>query len=116
MKIKKLISLILCVVLAVAVIPMQAFAENERKTVDSGFCGAQGENLSWILYDDGELVISGEGPMASYSIGSSTNQPGWYKYYDMIDVITLEEGVTIIGSNAFFSGSKDMGYKPVSYY
>lgn len=116
MKIKKLISLILCAVLVAAVIPMQAFAENERKAIDSGFCGAQGENLSWILYDDGELVISGEGPMASYSIGSSTNQPGWYEYYDMIDVITLEEGVTIIGSNAFFSGSKDMGYKPVSYY
>lgn len=116
MKIKKLISLILCVVLAAAVIPMQAFADSERETVDSGFCGANGENLSWVLYDDGELVISGEGRMASYTIGSSTALPGWYEYYDMIDVITLKEGVTSIGNNAFFSGSKDSGYKPVSYY
>ncbi len=116
MKIKKLVSLILCAVLAAAVIPMQAFAESERKTVDSGFCGAQGENLSWILYDDGELVISGEGRMASYTIGDNTRLPGWYEHYDIIDVITLEEGVTSIGNNAFFSGSKDLGYEPVSYY
>lgn len=117
-KIKQLTSIILCAVMLLSVLPMSVFAADERKVIDSGFCGAEGENVSWTLYDDGELVISGEGKMDWYELNSARNRklPGWHGYYDRIDVITVEEGVTDIGSDAFSAGDKEKGYSPVSYY
>ena len=109
MKLKKLLSIILAVIMALGVCPvMNASAEeSERKVIDSGFCGAQGDNLTWTLYDDGELVISGEGETPFYYISekaveiSSPFVPPWYDYFDDIRVITVEEGVTGIGDDAF---------------
>ena len=100
---KRLTAIILCAAMIFTVAPM-SFALDARKTVDSGFCGAQGTNLSWTLYDDGELVISGEGRMDWYEVDSgpkNSKRPPWYQYYDKIDVITVEEGVTSIGHHAF---------------
>ena len=70
MKIKKLLSIILAVVMTLGVCPAMNVSaeETERAVVDSGFCGAQGDNLTWTLYDDGELVISGEGETPFYYI------------------------------------------------
>ncbi len=110
MKLKKLLSIILAVIMMLGVCPaMNAFAEEaeERAVVDSGFCGAQGDNLTWTLYEDGELVISGEGETPFYYITekgveiSSPLIPPWYDYFDDIRVITVEEGVTGIGDDAF---------------
>ena len=39
---KRLTAIILCAAMLVAVAPMSAFAAEERKTVDSGFCGVDG--------------------------------------------------------------------------
>lgn len=116
--IKRITALILGMAMIFSAIPMAAFAADERKVIDSGFCGADGENVSWTLYDDGELVISGEGKMEWYELNSARNRklPGWFEYYDKIDVITVEEGVTEIGPDAFSAGDKDKGYSPVSYY
>lgn len=104
----KLISIVLCVILAFTAIPFSAFAaEDERAVVASGVCGAQGDNLKWTLYDDGEIVISGEGEMAFYYItdkgleNSSPLVPPWYDYFEDIRVITVAEGVTGIGGDAF---------------
>lgn len=114
---KKLLSVFLCAVLLFTT-ASTAFAAEEttRTVVDSGYCGAQGENLTWTLYSDGELVISGEGEMdwyfLSYSIETS-KLPPWYSYYDKIDVITVEEGVSTIGHMAFYplnSNMKDIRY------
>lgn len=115
---KKITALILGMIMIFSVIPMSAFAADERKVIDSGFCGAKGENVSWTLYDDGELVISGEGKMEWYELNSAGNRklPGWFEHYDKIDVITVEEGVTEIGPDAFSAGDKEKGYSPVSYY
>ena len=103
---KKLLSVILCVVLLFTTASV-AFAEDEntRTVVDSGFCGADGENLTWTLYDDGELVISGEGEMDWYYVGTdeTSKLAPWSDHYDKIDVITVEEGVTSIGHQAFSS-------------
>ena len=105
--IKKFISIILCAVLAFTAIPMAAFAEEEREIVASGVCGAQGDNLTWTLYDDGEIVIRGEGEMKFYHItpkaveNSTELVPPWYDYFEDIRVITVEEGVTGIGDDAF---------------
>lgn len=103
---KRITALILSMIMLISVIPMSAFAAEIRKTVDSGFCGVDGgNNLTWTFYDDGELVISGEGKMDWYKVDNSgrkhSKYPPWYPYYDKIDVITVEEGVTSIGNNAF---------------
>ena len=106
---KKLLSVILCAVLLFTTASTAFAAEETRTVVDSGYCGAEGENLTWTLYDDGELVISGEGEMDWYYVDYNGENPDvdvpppWYDYYPVIDVITFEEGVTGIG-NAAFSG------------
>lgn len=104
---KKFLSFFLCFAMIITAIPFYAFAEETRTVVDSGFCGAQGENLTWTLYDDGEIVISGEGEMAFYHVTekglaeSSPLIPPWYYYFEDIRIITVEEGVTGIGDEAF---------------
>ena len=37
-------------------------------TVASGECGAEGDNVTWVLDDTGTLTISGQGAMADYDI------------------------------------------------
>ena len=68
-----------------------------RMIVASGTCGAEGDNLSWTLYDDGELVVSGEGAMKDFE--SSYSAP-WYGME--ISTVTINSGVTRIGDSAFF--------------
>ena len=98
-------------------IPMAAFAADDRAVVDSGFCGEDGENLTWTLYADGELVIGGEGKMDWYDVESTGKRlPPWFAYYDEIDVITVEEGVTSIGRHAFSTGFSGEEFDPASYY
>lgn len=116
-KIKKILSGFMCAAMLLCIIPSGAFAA-ERAVVDSGFCGADEENLSWTLYDDGELVISGEGKMDWYYVDSPTNPklPPWYGYYDKIDAVIVTEGVTSIGHHAFYTGLKENGNEPAKYY
>ncbi len=56
-------------------------------------------NIQWNLYADGELVISGTGSMNDFSSGSIP----WYDYISNITSVTIEEGVTSIGSYAFYN-------------
>ena len=100
---KKLLSVILCAVLLFTTASVAFAAEETRTVVDSGYCGAQGKNLTWTLYSDGELVISGEGEMDWYYINTKETSkfPQWYQYYGKIDIITVKEGVTSIGNQAF---------------
>lgn len=107
--IKKIVSVILCMVLLFSTASV-AFATdgNKGKVIDSGFCGAEGENLVWTFYDSGELVISGEGEMESYYVDYSEDNylvsqaAPWHKYSDKIRIITIEEGVTSVGNHAFY--------------
>ena len=73
-----------------------AFAEG-TVTV-SGICGENGDNLTWTLYDTGELVIDGTGAMANYSGGTAP----WYKNRVSITSVTIQDGVTSVGDNAFY--------------
>ena len=59
--------------------------------------GSCGSNLTFVLSPDGELVIEGTGEMNNYE---QENSP-WYNYRESIKAITIEEGVTSIGSYAF---------------
>lgn len=65
----------------------------------SGTCGT---NLTWSLNaDTGALIISGTGDMTAYS---ETNRP-WHSYRGKITKITVESGVTSIGSYAFYGST-----------
>lgn len=68
--------------------------------------GTCGNNLTWTLDGDGRLVISGTGAMDNYSEDwendEKTVRPPWYKYIKNITSVIVEEGVTHIGSEAFY--------------
>ena len=47
MKLKKLLSIILAVIMVLGVCPvMNVFSAEERNVIDSGICGLQGDNLT----------------------------------------------------------------------
>ena len=69
--------------------------------VDSGFCGAGGDtNLTWTLYSDSTLTISGSGDMENYGSTPSNRSP-WDSYYMTIRIVVIDSGVTTIGNEAF---------------
>lgn len=78
---------------------LDLFAEDEN-VIASGTCGAQGDNLTWVLTKDGTLTISGEGKMKEYV---DTNDDGgpWNTYRSQITAVVLEPGVVSIGYEAF---------------
>ncbi len=67
---------------------------NPLSAAISGTCGAQGDNLTWVL-EDGVLTISGTGAMVNYSMGTG------FAYRNDVTTLILEDGVTTIGENAF---------------
>ncbi len=67
----------------------------------SGQCG---ENATWTLYTDGELVIRGEGAMTDWD--RWVDPSPWDSNVDFIKKITVEEGITHIGASAFFPCTK----------
>lgn len=66
--------------------------------VDSGVCGADGENLTWVLYGNGNMVISGLGAMEEVY---SFYEVSWYEWNSDIKKVVIENGVTSIGNVAF---------------
>lgn len=67
--------------------------------LDSGFCGdgEDGKNLSWVLKDDGTLIISGEGEI----VPTGLTVP-WFKYSAEITALEIGDGVTGICEEAFY--------------
>lgn len=63
-------------------------------SVKQGVCG---EHLTWALYKDGVLCITGTGAMYDFVFESSP----WYEYRNQITEIILPEGLTRIGNDAF---------------
>ena len=61
-----------------------------------GICG---ENLTWILTEDGVLTISGTGEMTDYP--NFADVP-WNAYREKILSVVMEPGVTSVGGYAFF--------------
>ncbi len=62
--------------------------------------GAEGSDLAWSL-TDGTLVISGSGAMKDYDYSGRTEVP-WYDQRASITKVVFEDGVTHIGSFAFY--------------
>ncbi len=89
-------------------IESRALTENVQSTdagtsALSGGCGmSTDDTVSWSLCD-GTLVISGEGRMANYTLSS---QSPWYAVSSDIVNIVIEDGITYIGSYAFYGCDK----------
>jgi len=64
----------------------------------SGSCG---NGVSWSL-SDGQLTISGKGAMTDFD---GENMPPWFESAAEITNVTVEEGVTHIGAQAFYGCS-----------
>ena len=84
----RLLSILLVLLMALTLLPIGALAEDDNK------CG---ESLTWNLDEIGILTISGTGDMYDYS-----EEPApWSEYSDIITSITIDYGVTSIGTSAF---------------
>ncbi len=89
----KIISIVMCVIIVLS------FSACGRDIIDSGSCGLNGDNVTWVLYDDGELVISGTGAMEDYKFHEHT--PWFMRYYNSIKSVTIGNNVTTVGDFAF---------------
>ena len=70
-----------------------------------GLSGTFGTNLAWVLDDSGTLTITGTGPMPSWSYEDAP----WYTSRDKIKKLVISEGVTSIGSYAFYECNRLSG-------
>ena len=98
---KRILSLLLALVLLLTALPQYLTpARAEDAPVYSGVCGAQGDNLTWSLDpDSGILTVRGSGDMADYD---SDKEAPWADSMKKIKQIVLAEGVTGVGSRAFY--------------
>lgn len=85
--ISRLMALLLCVMLVLTAIPT-AYAVG-------GTCGS---DLTWS-FDGSTLTITGSGAMHDYS---ADNLPPWYEFRSQILRLSLPEGLTRVGSLAFY--------------
>ena len=96
---KRLLSFVLAVLMIASLLPVTALAAD---IADSGTCGAEGDgsNLTWTLDSDGVLTISGSGDMHDYGFSCAPRGAPWYD--SRVKSAVLADGVTSIGSYAFF--------------
>ena len=104
------------IILLSLIFVIAVFAVYQRQQVNasgdvlySGQCGA---NAYWTLDEEGVLRISGTGPMYDYEWRNKETYSPWYaiqlgdEYYDphltdQVKSIVIEEGITVVGENAF---------------
>ena len=84
-------------VLIIILLLSSVFAKADK----SGSCG---EGLSYYFDEaNSTLTISGIGSMDNYSHDpSSSEKSPWYSYRSKIEKVIIEQGVTTIGTSAFF--------------
>ena len=75
-----------------------AYAEE----VASGTCGAEGDNITWTLDNEGTLTISGTGEMTDFERDSTD---AWRQYKNNIKKVVIKTGVESIGKFAFWQCS-----------
>jgi len=95
--IKRFIYGVILIIMCTCLLSIGVYAADE---VASGACG---DNLTWTLYADGEIVIEGTGAMWDYN--SYSNPAPWAAYSDKLKKLTLTEGITSIGYDAFYNCS-----------
>ena len=95
---KRLIALLLMLVACLSFFPA---ALADTGIVASGRCG---DHLTWTLDEEGTLTIAGSGPMWAQIECPEQIYP-WKKLRGEIRTVNLEDGVTSIGSRAFYGCS-----------
>ena len=96
------VSMIFCMLPFGLVLSSAAGAETENESA-MGYCGpADGATGTWSssvswAYANGILYINGTGPMGDFV----RDQTPWEAFRDRITTITVAEGVTSVGANAF---------------
>lgn len=102
MKIKRITALILALIVAMMLpigINAATVSDVETGKILKGNCGANGSNVTYSFDTDTcELIISGTGAMKDYA-GWDTP---WASYYDGIENVIIENGVTSIGAHTFY--------------
>ena len=93
---KKIITLTLVILLAAAL--AVGISAADRKVVGK-YIAEEDDEMSWVLYSDGELVISGDAAIPNYS-GALAD---WQAYATKVEKVTIEEGITSIGRCAFYN-------------
>lgn len=85
--ISRLMALLLCVMLVLPNLPAAYAAE-----------GSCGDNLNWS-FDSGTLTITGSGDMKDYN---EFDLPPWYDFREEIIWLSLPDGLTSVGTMAFY--------------
>ena len=67
--------------------------------IASGTCGKNGDNITWVLDDNGTLTLSGSGEMENYE--SFYEYAPWH-YNNPIIKVSISDGITRIGNYAFY--------------
>ena len=76
------------------------------ETVASGECGNNGDNLTWVLDDEGILTISGTGDMKDYLYYYNDHDTSpFLDYQTQITQVIITDGVTGIGNHTFYKCS-----------
>ena len=91
-KATKLFGLLLCAALLM-VLSAQLDVPVSAATVANGTCG---ENIAWVLDDQGVLTLTGKGAM-----NTAYDAVPWEQYKETIKTVIIFEGVTSIGDHAF---------------
>lgn len=82
-------------------------SNSDVKTIDSGTCGVNGDNVKWQLDNGGILTISGSGAMKDWYPGRPEayyhDFAPWKDKIESINKIIIKPGVTNIGASAFSS-------------
>lgn len=119
-KIRRIISSAMVLCMLVSMLPAQAFAvpgnavehtvayeqdavadSKEATYAGSGKCG---DNLTWMLDEEGTLTVSGTGDMYEYTYGSdSIGTHPWHSWKWDIQKVIIEDGVTSVGDCAFWN-------------
>ena len=100
---KKIIGV--CLV-TIALIAALCLFSQPVQAASSGTCG---DNLTWTLDDEGTLTISGMGDMDNYTSSPydySDDERPWKYDVESIKSVIIEDGITSIGSYAFFQCTK----------
>ena len=88
-------------VLLFCAIILMVLGTQAQTIIDQGNCGAQGNNLTWVLtYDgvDSVLTISGSGDMENFAYQMAP----WYSYRTQMTQLVIGNGVTTIGNFTFW--------------
>ena len=89
---KRLVCLLMACVFVLGLVPETAFA---AEVVETGSCG---DNVTYTLYDDGLLAISGTGKMRDYIVEDGSP---WYALRSNIKQVEISNGVTSVGKYTF---------------